>query len=901
KFDLIIYDKISENSLSDIEIVSIDQYEFYEDKDVEVRLDKKIMKAESSCGQYANNSPDKAIDESYDTYFHSAVYTGSYGDFTLQLEKQYLIDRVHFITRSSSNGTANGRVLAYEILYKTIETEEWKKVFEQKIENVGDDRYAIFEPVLASEICVRVTNGKNKYIMIHEIDILKYNVIEERIKNLFVDETETELKDRVTLEEIEALEIELKSQKYLDRIYKAKELYEKRVIQKNYEIALNEIRTFDKIYFKSENIVLEANVKYIDLKTGVSKILKAEISNDKNDYTLKIEKIKTSKAEIIVYGIDDLIEISTNKYIVKNSITPKSSVSTWADASLEKMLDDNESTYFHSNQYSSGNYGDVYLNLEKPEIISKIEFKTDHPSGSNGEIYRYEILYKEDASSALWKSLYLSERNTSQGWREAEFESTFMSDICIRVHESYGNWILINEIEISTSKSKLPKDLLEVYTDLSCSRVKESVKLRDINKLIESLPNSILGMKAKILWINDNVLEVSGFNINKTDESYENYEEALRVEKCLDLISTSYRLEKKMDYLIESNRDVKLCIISIEQETPTQNIIEIKSGKNMIYTNSISGDIFILRDSTEELALSFYNVKKSDTHYKTGEYDIHELFKRKNKSEIITLEGKNFIIRGNFESIFKKLDENKFLDGMANLDHAIDYLTLLIDKNQLYTTDYKTVNLKRIFWQNLSGKTNLKSGDKGTYIEFNKGIEFLLADNIENIMKEELTEILALLHISKEIYSPAICSFIKTILKNIMLLKNQEYIDIPTTPLENLATKLFLFGNNDKIITYIYKNLQKQSIELSNSRTMSKICLWITEFLERDISSYFNSIGIEIEADILSECNTYIEPKIDLKEITFENYKELLTEELDKFNKSYISLENRNGGDRVAK
>lgn len=901
KFDLVIHDEILENAVAGIEVVSLNQYDFYEDKDIDVRLDKTLMTAESHCGQHASNSPDRAIDGSYDTHFHSAGYSGSYGDFTLELGKEYLIDRVHMITRSASNGTGNGRILAYQILYKTTKDEEWQKVFEQLTEEAGDDRYAFFKPVLASEICVRVTSGKNKYIMIHEMDVFKHNLIEERIGNLFTDESELELKDSVTLEEIEVLQSELVTKNYLDRIDNAKRLYQKRVIKKSYDISLNIGQIFDKVYFKTDKIVLEADIKYIDFFTGDSKLLKSEIKRDKSNYTLTIPKIQASEAELIVYGIDDIVEVEANRYIPKNTIKAKSSVSTWSDASPEKMLDDDESTYFHSNKYNSGSFGDVYLSLEKPEVISKVEFKTDHPSGSNGEIYRYEILYKEDTQGSIWKSLYTSERNTSAGWKVTEFEPTFMSDICIRVHESSGNWILINEVEISTAKSELQDILTKVYTDMSCSRVKDDVKLRDINKLIELLPDSILGMKAKILWLNDNVLEISGFSLDTIDSSYQNYEEVLRVENCLDLISTSYKLEKKTDYLIESSRDIKLCIISDDQDTPIQNIIDIKSGKNMIYTKSISGDIFILRESTEAVALSMYNVKKSDTHYKTGEYDVRDLFKRKNRDGVITLEGKNFIIRGEISWILQNLDEHQFVDGMANLDHAIDYLTLLIDKNQSYTTNYKVVNLKRVFWQNLTGKTAIKSTDKGSYIEFNKDLGFLLQDNIENIIKEELSELLAAIHVSKEIYAPGICSILKTILKKIMLLKNQEYIDVPTTSLENLATKLLLFGNDDKIITYIYKNLQQQDIGQTNSRIMSKICLWITEFLQRDISTYFISLGIEIEADILTECNSYIAPMIDLNDITFENHKELVKEELDKFNENYISLVNGNGGDTVAK
>ena len=301
------------------------------------------------------------------------------------------------------------------------------------------------------------------------------------------------------------------------------------------------------------------------------------------------------------------------------------------------------------------------------------------------------------------------------------------------------------------------------------------------------------------------------------------------------------------------------------------------------------------------MGVSLYNVEKSDAHYKTGDYNVNDLFKRKRLDEVVTIEGKNFIIRGNINWILSNLDEHQFVDAMANLDHTIDYITLLIDKNQLYTTDYRVTNLKRLFWQNLSGEVDLKSTTEGVYIEFNRDLGFLFQDNIENLVKEELSEVISSIHLSKEIYTPAVYSFVKTILKKVMILKNQEIIDIPSTPLENLATKLLLFANNDRIVTYIYKNLQRQEIGQSGSKVMSLICLWITEFLERDISKYFISLGLDIEEEVLRECNTYIQPMIDINEITFENYKELIEEELQKFNQSYNSLVNRNGGDTVAK
>ncbi|WP_294095720.1 discoidin domain-containing protein [uncultured Cetobacterium sp.] len=1190
KFDLKLYEDILEEQIQGISIISLDQNEFYEDKDVDVRLDKSLMTATSHCGQHASHSADRVIDNSLDTYFHSAGYSGNYADFTIDLGKKTLIDRVRMVTRSNSNGTGNGRILAYEILYKTSVDEEWQKVFTQLTEESGDDREAFFKPVLASEICIRVTNGKNKYVMIYEVDIFKYNLIEERIANLFLDETENDLKDEVTIEDIEALERELTTESYLKRIENAKIMYLKRMLRKYFEIPLTAEKIFDQINFKTTDEVLGAHIKYVDTY-GVERLIESEVQLIGDTYTISINKIMTSKAYLVTYGvktiseittnsydrsefcldgdvdlrvpydkieattthpntsypisnmfdgdtnsqfhckqytdrgycdvffkldkeylidnlrlishrsntsglmnkfkvllkdtnsdnkwaelgeykvetyqnkwlevrnkpyltnevclriedsvnswalinelelsiysklredinnlfideecealkpevtlelieeleskvltteefreklakakdlyvislpknifeiplttetkfdkvrfttservlkvtlnyldsnneevvispnfekdgdiytistdkiitsnawivlngINEVKDINTNRYVPKNVITATSSVSTYGNSTPDLMLDEDESTYFHSNKFSSSvGYGDVYLLLEKPEIISKIEFKTWHPTASNGMVQQYEILYKESKESASWKRVFTSEVNTSKGWRLAEFQDIYVEEICIRVNQSYGNWIVINELDICTDQSEIKENLEKIYTDMSCTKVRDDVKLRSINRLIEIYPDSMLGMKAKMLWLNDNNLEIVNFKTEGIDANYENYENVLRIENCIDLLSTPYRIENKTDYLIESNRDLKLCIISEEQNNPVENIIQIRKGKNLIYSKYIFGTIFILREDTAAIELSLYNVKKSKDHYKVGEYDVNELLSRKDSNSIVTLETKNFIIRGDVNWILTNLNQHQFIDGMANLDYALDYITHLIDKNQSYTTDYRVSNLKRVFWQNLSGTTGIKSTDKGAYIEFNKDLGFLFQDRIENLVKDELSEIFSTIHISKSIYGPAICSFVKTLVKKMLLLKNQDVINIPTTNLEALATKLFLFSNNDRIVTYIYKYLQKEEIGQSNHRVLSKICLWITEFLERDISLYFIACGVEIEKDILVECNTYIEPKIDINEITFENYKELVALELERFNESYTSLVNGNGGDTGA-
>ncbi|MGL5188931.1 MAG: discoidin domain-containing protein, partial [Cetobacterium sp.] len=192
KFNLMLDGDITDDLIQNIKITQLNQNNFYENKDVDVRLSKNDLVAISHCGQFEDNSPDKAIDGSLDTGFHSSTYSGSYGDFVVELGKDYVIDRVRFTTRADNEGQGNGRIRAYEILYKNRKSDEWRRAFQQLTDESGNDREAKFEPILATEICIRVTNGKNKYVVIKELDIFKYNYIDERIASLFTDKTERE-------------------------------------------------------------------------------------------------------------------------------------------------------------------------------------------------------------------------------------------------------------------------------------------------------------------------------------------------------------------------------------------------------------------------------------------------------------------------------------------------------------------------------------------------------------------------------------------------------------------------------------------------------------------------------------------------------------------------------------
>ncbi|MGL4672253.1 discoidin domain-containing protein, partial [Cetobacterium sp.] len=384
KFNLMLDGDITDDLIQNIKITQLNQNNFYENKDVDVRLNKNDLVAISDCGQFEDNSPDKAIDGSLDTAFHSSTYSGSYGDFVVELGKDYVIDRVRFTTRADNEGQGNGRIRAYEILYKNRKSDEWRRAFQQLTDESGNDREAKFEPILATEICIRVTNGKNKYVVIKELDIFKYNYIDERIASLFTDKTERELKIETTLNDIESLQSEITTKSYLDRLENAKELYILRLPQNYVEIGLNEEKIFDRVQFTSSDRVLRAHIKYTDVY-GVERLVESNLEMLGNIYTLNINKVMTSKASLVIYGEARIENIFTNSYdrlqfcidedidlrITSDKITA-STTHPNNSYPISNMFDGNINSQFHCTQYENVGYCDVYFKLDKEYLIDKL-------------------------------------------------------------------------------------------------------------------------------------------------------------------------------------------------------------------------------------------------------------------------------------------------------------------------------------------------------------------------------------------------------------------------------------------------------------------------------------------------------------------------------------------------
>ena len=255
---------------------------------------------------------------------------------------------------------------------------------------------------------------------------------------------------------------------------------------------------------------------------------------------------------------------STYNLMDKEGITASSNVSTWGGNGPELILDNSEETLFHSNQFSNGGCGDVYFKFEESRVINKIEFLTRHPSANNGRVDQYEILYKNSNLDADWISIYQSQTTAEKGWKIAEFQGVLASDICIRVHISYGNWIVMNDIKFYLNID-IENDLKTIFESLECITVKSQIRLKDITELKNRYQENIEILNlldiGKYIWLHNNKITRKKVKILASNKSRDEYFNTLKIKYNLPVKSVGITFKSKKEYLIISSEDVYLYYI----------------------------------------------------------------------------------------------------------------------------------------------------------------------------------------------------------------------------------------------------------------------------------------------------------------------------------------------------
>ncbi|MGL5709524.1 MAG: discoidin domain-containing protein [Cetobacterium sp.] len=587
-FNLSIRGDIVESEIENIRIVQLNQKDFYENQDIDVRLNKELLTAVSYCGQHGDNAPSHIFDGDYSTTFHSSNYTGyapgTYGDLVIEMDRPYLLDRVQMRTRTSGNG----RIKAYEVLYKTSKAEDWKKVFDQLTEESGDDREAKFNPVLATEICIRVKNGHGNFIVISEMDIFKYNTIEARIADLFLDKDETILKPGITLEEIEAFERELRTASYRERVANAKQLYVDKLPLKEFEIPLVEELILNRIRFKTESRISKAKLKYVD-NYSVEKIIDVNCAAIGDEYVLVFEPIVAKNLVILLYGLDEINSISVNTlnkldFCIDEDIDLRipyekmvcSTTHPNGGYPISNMFDGNMNSQFHCAQYTD--YCDVYFKLDKEYFVDRLRLKSFR-SNESGLIKKFRVLLKDLNLEETWTDLgeYVVETHEDT-WLAVEGKPYLTNEVCLRIEDSINGWALINELELFIH-SNLEASIDDLFTNEELVELREGVTYDEIIEL-QNKATTTLVYKEKIKKAKELYLQ------KVTKKNYKlNYE----FNFILDEVVVNYKalLESKVDYKLEyiSTLGEKIEIENFEVTQKDDRSISLKFEK--ILTNNI--------------------------------------------------------------------------------------------------------------------------------------------------------------------------------------------------------------------------------------------------------------------------------------------------------------------------
>ncbi|MCU4760101.1 MULTISPECIES: M60 family metallopeptidase [unclassified Bacillus (in: firmicutes)] len=134
-------------------------------------LSKKIMKASANSEESWHDPASNAIDDNPNTIWHSKWSTKNQYPYnlTLDLGETKTINQVACLPRQ--DGSNNGRILNYNI-YTSMDGSNYQKVTSGTWESNGGKEFATFESVSAKYVKVEVTNGKNGYASIAEVDVL---------------------------------------------------------------------------------------------------------------------------------------------------------------------------------------------------------------------------------------------------------------------------------------------------------------------------------------------------------------------------------------------------------------------------------------------------------------------------------------------------------------------------------------------------------------------------------------------------------------------------------------------------------------------------------------------------------------------------------------------------------
>lgn len=579
-----------------------------------------------------------------------------------------------------------------------------------------------------------------------------------------------------------------------------------------------------------------------------------------------------------------------NNKIPNDSITASANLSHFGNNEVSLVLDGNLETVYASNgSYPTGSYGDIYFKLPQHRVLEKIDFYTSNLRGW-GLIQSFEILYKNNISTADWISVFRSSNwETSEGLRTAEFSPIFANEICIRVHGSNGRFITMNEISFYSSLIQelnmltffdeingdfiLSDFLTLAIIDEVQNDIKDFPELYSVSEIVKYL------FFSKMTTIKYNEVAISKNNSITIDE----FCNTLKIVKTDKLNSLGMFVKNSKNVIFISNSDCEIVCFEDRKDFHYNKTIKLARGINRVFIPK-SGELFLIGDLNENIYIRGYGFDETNV-FKMGESKFNQFLNLQNGRKNMFIEGKNFIANIDINWIKNNFDEHRFLDAIITIDAYYDYLYAILD-----TPLYFDKNIvKRLLWQGDSEeRVGIKNTDIGSILNFGGDASLFFKNGIHNFATPLICRLTAEEMVSNKFFSKELGDLLKLGFYKTFEFKYNKVLALTGEDKKDIFIKIMLYSNSDRFITRLFRKYYTYEFS-ENENPLDKLALWLSELICRNVASLFIQKGYTLSQDTINLCNKYPNLFLDIDNITFENHKEFFRRERELFNQYYLN------------
>ena len=575
--------------------------------------------------------------------------------------------------------------------------------------------------------------------------------------------------------------------------------------------------------------------------------------------------------------------------IPNDSIIASATLSHFGNNEVSLTLDGNLETVYASNgSYSNGSYADIYFKLPKHRVIEKIEFYTSNLRGW-GLIQSYEILYKNNISTADWISVFKSSSwETNEGLRIAEFTPVFAKELCIRIHGSNGRFVTINEINFYSSLMK-EIDMLTLFDEINDTFIISNFLtleiIDEVQTEIKDYPElySVSEIVKYLFFSKINTLEYKEVAILKNNITVNEFCNTLKITKTDRLNSLGLFVNSGKNIILISSSNCEIICFEDREDFHLNKTIKLNAGINKIFIPN-SGELFLVGDIDKNLYLKGYCFDESSV-FKMGESQFLQFLSLQNNRKNMFIEGKNFIANLKIDWIKNNFDEHRFLDTIITIDAYYDYLYTILDMPLYFEKNI----IKRLLWQGCS-KENVeqKITDIGGVLNFGGNANLFFKNGIHNFATPLICRLTSEEMVSKEFFSKELEDLLKLGFYKTLEFKYNKALALTGEDKKDIFIKTILYSNSDRLITRLFRKYYTYEFS-ENENQIDTLVLWLSELVCRNIASIFSQKGYIISQNTLDICNNYPNLFLNLEDITFENHKDFFRRERELFNQDYLN------------